>query len=286
MGCKAKRSGEFALVPLSVLESEACTTLNHAVFKVLVILVSQWRGKNNGTLALTELYARRFGLSGRNTLYTSLRELESRGLIVCTRRGNKSKKMFSLFAIGWEPITHRDGQPLTKPEPCNNSKWLTWKLPADLVAAAKQRRIVNKQRAMKRARKSVPATGTAEPESATGIHTRHGECTVPATGTAEPVYVPESNDRLPISVPATGNTLISRSGLASPISASASKSQSAHPPSPAPFRELNNDAPVQIDERMRKVLKHLSVDPTTDDSRLATMYGCTPSEIQQARARA
>ncbi|HEY4370270.1 MAG TPA: helix-turn-helix domain-containing protein [Steroidobacteraceae bacterium] len=148
------------------------TTLNHAAFKVLVILASGWRGKNNGSLALTEMYARRFGLSGRNTLYRSLRELEQRGLIVCTRRGMKSKRNFSLFALGWESITHRDGQPLDVPE-SKNHRWLKW----------------------------TPATG---------IHTHGGESCVPIVGSDTPVYVPMVNDRSTVSVPTMGNTLRSR----------------------------------------------------------------------------
>lgn len=166
---KDSRSKEhFARIPLSVLESEAVTTLNHAAFKVLVILASQWRGGNNGCLALTEMYARKFGLSGRDTLYRSLRELERRGLIVCTRRGMKSKKLFTLWALGWESITHRDGKPLDIPEP-KLHRWLKWK-------------------------------ATAE------IHTDSRESSVPTIGSDGPVSVPMLPDRLPVSVPTIGNT--------------------------------------------------------------------------------
>jgi hypothetical protein len=117
----------FARIPVSVLESLAVTELNHAAFRVLVILASQWHGNNNGTLALTESHARRFGLRGRDTLYRSLRELEAHGLIVRTRQGMKLKKHFSLWAIGWEEITHREGKPLDWPEPKNNRRWLEWR---------------------------------------------------------------------------------------------------------------------------------------------------------------
>lgn len=179
---KSNRSPErFARIPVSVLESPAATSLNYAAFKVLVILASQWHGGNNGTLALTEFYARRFGFSGRDTLYRSLRELESRGLIVCTRRGMKMKKQFTLWALGWESITHREGKPLDVPEPNNNSRWLNWQPPAPKP-------------------ESHCDQNTAE------IHTERRECTVPMVGNDQRVSVPTLIDRLPLSVPTIGNT--------------------------------------------------------------------------------
>ncbi len=104
----------FSRIPHSVLESEAVTTLNHAAFRILVILASQYWGRNNGALALTEVAARPHGFRGRDTLYRSLRELERRGLIVCTRRGMKVKNSFTLYALGWEDIHNRDAVTSTR----------------------------------------------------------------------------------------------------------------------------------------------------------------------------
>jgi DNA-binding PadR family transcriptional regulator len=184
----------FAKIPVSVLESEAGRTLPHAAFKVLVILASQWRGGNNGTLALTERYGRRFGLSGRDTLYRSLRELERRGLIVCTRRGFKSKKMFSLFALGWESITHRDGVPLDTPEPKDNTRWLKW-------TAGASAPIVGTKIGCRRKISAVETTpGGAE------IHTDGRERLGPMVGTDDRISVPKRTDRSPVSIPVIGNT--------------------------------------------------------------------------------
>jgi hypothetical protein len=178
---KTRAQEHFARVPISVLESEAVTTLNHAAFKVLVVLAAGYRGTNNGTLALTGSFAKRFGLKGRDTLYRSLRELERRGLIVCTRRGFKSKKMFTLYAVGWESITHREGQPLDIPEPKNNSRWLKWSA-------------------------SVPMAGTHELKQLAQIHTDGRDSSVPIVGTDDPVSVPMVYDRSPISIPMAGHT--------------------------------------------------------------------------------
>lgn len=117
----------FARIPLSVLTSEAVTTLNHAHLRVLLILATQYSGSNNGTMACTPLYARQFGFRGHDTVYKALRELEARGLIVRTRMGIKQRDVFSLYALGWEDVDSRDGKPLAKPEPRNNARWLQWR---------------------------------------------------------------------------------------------------------------------------------------------------------------
>src|SRR5665213_722622 len=80
---------------------------------------------NNGTQAVTDSYARRYGLNSRDTVYSSLKILKERGLIVQTREGWRNKSHFSLYAVGWLPITHRDGKPLDSPEPAPNG-WRTW----------------------------------------------------------------------------------------------------------------------------------------------------------------
>lgn len=163
------------------MESEAVATLNHAAFKVLSVLALQYSGHNNGTMALTEVFARRFGFSGRDTLYRSLRELERRGLIVCTRRGIKSKKMFTLYALGWEAITHRDGEPLDVPEPRNNSRWLNWK-------------------------PSVPMAGNDPTGDCIEVHTDGRESSIPMAGNDRALSVPMVSGKTPDSIPAIGNT--------------------------------------------------------------------------------
>jgi hypothetical protein len=123
------RKGGFgerhAQIPCDVLRSEACKSLRHAAFKVLVILASQYSGRNNGTLALTDLYAREYGFNSRDTVYGSLRELVDRGLVLQTRDGLRSKSHFALYALNWRPIDNRKGNPLDAPEPPTRT-WETW----------------------------------------------------------------------------------------------------------------------------------------------------------------
>lgn len=134
---QGRRGGEggerFARMTDSLLRHASVTTLPHAAFRVLTILaVGAWapgidkrqRG-NNGTQAVTATHAKRYGLNSRDTVYSSLKILKERRLIVRTREGWRNKSHFSLYAVGWLPITHRDGKPLDSPEPVPNG-WRTW----------------------------------------------------------------------------------------------------------------------------------------------------------------
>jgi hypothetical protein len=135
---KGRRGGErgerFARMTESLLQHPSVTTLHHAAFRLLTILaVGAWppgidkrqRG-NNGTQAVTDSYARRYGVNSRDTVYSALKALKERGLIVQTREGWRNKSHFSLYAVGWLPITHRDGIPLDSPEPAPNA-WEQWR---------------------------------------------------------------------------------------------------------------------------------------------------------------
>ncbi len=222
---KGRRGGEserFAGIPVSVLESEAVTTLEHAAFRVLVILASQYWGRNNGTLALTEHFARPHGFRGRDTLYRSLRELEKRGLIVCTRRGMKMKKSFTLYALGWRDIDNREGKPLDTPEPRNNLRWLNWRPVASL-----------------------------DP-SKTIIHTDRRESLVPMAGNGPAVSVPMVATSTAVSVPTVGNTLrISPHGASGCACAA---SANAVPVADAKVRKLLAEMPDLTDSEAARML--------------------------------
>jgi hypothetical protein len=176
---KGRRGGEverFAKLPCSVLESEAVSSLNHAAFRILVHLAAGYWGGNNGALAFTPTYAKRFGFTSRQTIYDSLKDLESRGLIECTRRGMKIKNVFSLYALGWVPINNRNGMPLERPERPPNA-WTNWRSEPELVPIAKN------------------------------IHTEGQTQSVPDIGITSAKSVPMRNTTAPELVPTEGNTL-------------------------------------------------------------------------------
>jgi hypothetical protein len=179
-----RRGGErdrFARLPVSVLESEAVRTLDHAAFKVLAVIASQYWGGNNGALALTPRYSERFGLNSKDTLYKSLRELVRRGLLIETRQGWRGvRNHFALYGLAWVDIHNREGQPLPTPEMCagNLRKLYEWT-------------------------ESIPATGNEPVE----IRTSHRGNSFPATGKETALSFPATGLQGPVSVPATGKTL-------------------------------------------------------------------------------
>jgi len=112
-----RRLGErFAAIPLEVLEHEACTTLNPTAFKVLVVIAAGYSGRNNGTMACTQVWGEKFGIRGTDTARLALRELVQRGLLEVTRPGIKMRSTPTLYALTWQPINSRDGRLLDRAE--------------------------------------------------------------------------------------------------------------------------------------------------------------------------
>ena len=97
----------FHCVYLSAAYLQSTTKAKALLFD----LIYQHRGKNNGTLVLCPnekdnkdglTVHERTGLS-EASIYRAAAELEARGLITCTRRGNFSRKV-SYYALTWAPI--------------------------------------------------------------------------------------------------------------------------------------------------------------------------------------
>ena len=91
-GKRRERGERFAKLPLGLLEDPSCATLPLSAFKVLTVLAAGYSGGNNGTLACTESWARKFGITGTDTVRLALKELERRGLIEVTRRGMRMRQ--------------------------------------------------------------------------------------------------------------------------------------------------------------------------------------------------
>ena len=88
-GIKRKRQAEpFSMVPIAVMEHPAYATAGYFERVVLHVLAAEYRGYNNGAIALTFGQARdRFGIKGQNRFYEALGDLEWRGLIRRTWAG-------------------------------------------------------------------------------------------------------------------------------------------------------------------------------------------------------
>jgi len=100
----------FAAVPDEVLTSPAYTTLPHYAMCLLFAIAAQFRGNNNGDLAMTWAIARRYGINSHKHLVKGLTLLLERGLIQKTRQGGKKPLGPCLYAVTWRPINDLKGK--------------------------------------------------------------------------------------------------------------------------------------------------------------------------------
>nr|WP_251702143.1 hypothetical protein [Pseudomonas boanensis] len=105
-------SGPFARLPHAVMDSEDFRRLSGSALAVLMCLLRQYRGSNNGDLSATFANANLWGIGSKSTLANALMELQRCNLIVRTREGRFMKPggCCALYAITWQPIDECDGK--------------------------------------------------------------------------------------------------------------------------------------------------------------------------------
>lgn len=121
----------FLGLPREMLKSAAFKELSPHACKFLLAIAAEYRGYNNGSLALPYDRARdEFGFTHKQTYYRASRELQERGFLELTkpacRRGIQSS---TRFAITWEPINEpadvvgHDVKPTSRASNC----WKDWR---------------------------------------------------------------------------------------------------------------------------------------------------------------
>lgn len=219
-----------------------------SAFKVMTILASQYSGKNNGTFACTEAWARKYGITGTDTVRRSLRDLEERGLIVRTRAGMKLRKWPTLYALTWQPLDNFDGQ-LVHPARAPTHRYLQWE----------------KYAWDKKAQRFIPAE----------VHPCGGGSVTPVAGVKERDYTPIRTSEKANYTPTSGDTLDSGLGA----SVHNSDSRAAHAPSPRPVRESRSSSKngAQKIEKLARLQSHLT------DADIAKITGEPIELVQQVR---
>ncbi len=117
----------FAQIPVEVLTSAACRTLRNYAKVVLFAVAAQYRGNNNGDLALTYSIARAFGITSKWQLTDGLALLAERGLIEKTRQGGKKPLGPCLYAVSWQPINDLGTKIECGPTKSPSNAWANWK---------------------------------------------------------------------------------------------------------------------------------------------------------------
>lgn len=116
----------FAQIPVEVLTSEACTSLPNSAVRILVAFAAQYRGNNNGDLALTWSIGKTFGIRSKEQLITGIAMLLDRGLTQKTRQGGKKPLGPCLYALTWQPINDLAGKIESGPTTCAANNWAKW----------------------------------------------------------------------------------------------------------------------------------------------------------------
>ncbi len=107
-----KDSGTFAALPHVVMDSADFRALSGGALKVLLGLLRQYRGTNNGDLSATFTQAKGWGVGSKSTLINALDELQASGLVIKTREGRFMKPggCCALYAVAWKPIDECEGK--------------------------------------------------------------------------------------------------------------------------------------------------------------------------------
>lgn len=108
---KAKGRGgtpPFFRLTHELLDSPLYISLPYTSKALLVDIVRQYNGHNNGDLAVTLSLMERRGWNSNGTMRRALEALENSGLLIRTRQGGKHR--CSLFALAWLPIDECKGK--------------------------------------------------------------------------------------------------------------------------------------------------------------------------------
>lgn len=100
----------------------AVSTLTNAEFRVLVLLVAEFSGYNNGSLGLSKSQAAAQNISNK-TLYRSLKSLLGRGLIEQTYPASRVPPRPTMYALTWIPIQDTEWSRSTRTPTHAYRKW-------------------------------------------------------------------------------------------------------------------------------------------------------------------
>jgi len=116
---KAKGRSEFpggyGALPRVLWQHPAYCNLSGSAVKLLMDLVCQYKGKNNGDLTNSYSVLKRRGWRSKTTIKKATKELLDAGLILITREGRFMNPggICTLFALSWKPIDECPGKNLS-----------------------------------------------------------------------------------------------------------------------------------------------------------------------------
>lgn len=102
------------VLPKALMEHPDFRELSTSATKVLMVLGSQYNGKNNGDLAATKTLLKPWGGMADGTLCKALKQLRERNLVICTRNSYRRRdgQKCALYALTWLPVDPCPGKEL------------------------------------------------------------------------------------------------------------------------------------------------------------------------------
>ncbi|HMZ82666.1 MAG TPA: hypothetical protein PLX20_01935 [Rhodocyclaceae bacterium] len=98
----------YAALPLCILESDAYISLSHPARSMLIEIVAQHQGNNNGHMVATMSYLRCRGLPSTDVRTRAIRELLEHKLISETKKGGRNAGV-TLYGVTWLPVSNIEG---------------------------------------------------------------------------------------------------------------------------------------------------------------------------------
>lgn len=112
-----RERGPFLALPGVVTASPDFRNLSGNATKALLMVATQYNGRNNGDLQATWALARGWGFKSETTLGKAVRELLEADLLLKTRESvflNPGRKC-ALYALTWQPIDECEGKLEVRP---------------------------------------------------------------------------------------------------------------------------------------------------------------------------
>ncbi|MBA4723478.1 MAG: hypothetical protein H2067_20375 [Alcanivorax sp.] len=109
---KANHPGGYIGIPRRLADHRDYLSLSTSAKVVLLALVYQYRGKNNGDLSAANRLLRRWGIKSSTTAQKAIKELLEANMIMRTREGRflNPGGRCALYALTWEPIDECGGK--------------------------------------------------------------------------------------------------------------------------------------------------------------------------------
>lgn len=122
-----RETGLFIALPTHIFTSPQYANLSAHAVKLLIDLLSQYRGFNNGDLCATWSLMSQRGWRSRDTLNRALKELMTAGFIEKTRQGERGhssgQRKPTLYGVTWKGIDECGGKLDVSPNPVPSNRW-------------------------------------------------------------------------------------------------------------------------------------------------------------------